>query len=233
MRAEWRNRVEAEYRSAAMTAEMALWLIRVGASPDLVRDALRIADDEVEHARLSAGVYAAAGGDRPPHIDPAALALRRRPGPLADDVVRGALSVFCLGETVAVPLFAHLRSGCSEPIARAALDRIVRDEVRHRDFGWELLGSMIERDDGARVLAAACLPGGFAELEIAYGATRAARLEAARAAPVDGDDRRWGLAPASEYAEVLERSIDRDFAPRFAELGIDARAAWESRGDSD
>ena len=47
--------------------------------------------------------------------------------------------LFCLGETVAVPLFSHLRERCTESLPRAALDRILRDEVRHRDFGWDLL----------------------------------------------------------------------------------------------
>lgn len=47
--------------------------------------------------------------------------------------------VFCLGETVAVRLFKRLREGATVPVARAALDRVLTDEVRHRDFGWLLL----------------------------------------------------------------------------------------------
>lgn len=234
VRAEWRNRIEAEYRSAAASAEMSLWLMRIAASPDLIRSALRIADDEIEHARMSSEVYAEAGGEEPPDIQPGELGLlRRHPVPLDQDVVRNALAVFCLGETVAVPLFAHLRSGCVEPVARAALDRILLDEVRHRDFGWDLLGWMVERDPEHRRLIETHLPAGFAELEVAYGGTRAARLADAGAEAIDDADRRWGLAPAAEYAEILERSIDRDFTPRFAELGIDAAAAWSGRHQVD
>jgi hypothetical protein len=29
------------------------------------------------------------------------------------------------------------------------------------------------------------------------------------------DDRSWGLAPPRDYAEILTRTIDRDFRPRF------------------
>ena len=221
VRAEWRRRIEAEYRSAALTSQLGWWLIRIGASPDLIDDALVITGDELAHARLSAQVYEAAGGTAAPGIDDSTLGLERRPGPLIEDVTRAALAVFCLGETVAVPLFAHLRAGCTEPAARAALDRIVRDEVRHRDFGWELLGWLVERDARLRALASAELPARFAELERAYGGSRSASLEAAGAEAIEEADRAWGLAPAAEYAEILERAIRRDFAPRFAELGID------------
>ena len=36
VRAEWARRVEAEYRSAAITQHLTLWLIQMGASPDLI-----------------------------------------------------------------------------------------------------------------------------------------------------------------------------------------------------
>ena len=47
----------------------------------------------------------------------------------------GVFSGFCI---VAVRLFSRLRQNAAEPVALAALDRILRDEVRHRDFGWTL-----------------------------------------------------------------------------------------------
>src|SRR5579883_1834465 len=53
VRSEWLRRVEAEYRSAALTQHLTLWLIQVGASPDLVRAGLRIVRDEMTHAAMS------------------------------------------------------------------------------------------------------------------------------------------------------------------------------------
>ena len=50
VRSEWLRRVEAEYRSAAITQHLTLWLIQIGASPDLLRAGLRIAGDELTHA---------------------------------------------------------------------------------------------------------------------------------------------------------------------------------------
>src|SRR5690242_6190589 len=136
VRGEWLRRVEAEYRSAAITQHLTLWLLQIGASPDLVRAGLRIAADEIDHAELSHEVFQDAGGTAAPALARESLELRRTPGaPLEHDVARIGVEVFCLGETVAVPLFRELRAECTVPGARRALDRILRDEVRHRDFG--------------------------------------------------------------------------------------------------
>lgn len=134
VRREWLRRVEAEYRSAALTQHLTLWLIQIGASPDLVRGGLRIAGDEIAHAEMSHRAYVAAGGDGGASLVRETLELARTPGePLEHDVARVGVETFCLGETVAVPLFKELREPCTVPVARRALDRILRDEVRHRD----------------------------------------------------------------------------------------------------
>ena len=226
---EWRRRVEAEYRSAAFTQHLTLWLTQVAASPDLIREGLRIAEDELAHSELSYDVYRAAGGVDPPVIDLARLSLPLRGEALDINVACVAAEMFCLGETVAVPLFSHFRQGASHPVARRALDRILRDEVRHRDFGWTLLEWLLDSDTKGHCRRAVDLelPAMFARLERTYGEV---------GAPVDPDDaptdeeREWGLAPAVDYAAILRRTVERDYLPRFGQLGFGAAAAWRSRG---
>jgi hypothetical protein len=134
--AEWMRRVEAEYTSAAITQHLVLWLLRLGAPPELIREGLRIVDDELAHAELSHAVATAAGATSRPALAQEQLGLVRTPQlPLNTDVARHGVEVFCLGETVAVPLFVAMRAVCTVAPAREALDRIVLDEVRHRDFG--------------------------------------------------------------------------------------------------
>ncbi len=88
-RREWLRRVEAEYRSAAITHELTLWLIRIAASPDLIVDGLRIVKDELKHAELSHLVYTAGGGSAPPQIARETLGIARRgKSPLEHDVLR-------------------------------------------------------------------------------------------------------------------------------------------------
>jgi len=226
VRAEWRNRIAAEYSSAAITQHFVLWLIQIGASPDLIELGLAIVTDELAHAQLSAEVYAEAGGTAAPAIDRAGLALPRRDElPLEHDVLTAAMQVFCLNETVAVPLFAHLRAATTVPVARAALDRILVDEVRHRDFGWACLDWALTTPLAALVpaLADAELPRLFRGLIASYGDDPDAP------SVITDDDRAWGLAPARDYARILAATWAKDYAPRFAARGLDASAAWAAR----
>lgn len=225
VRTEWLRRVQAEYTSASVTQHLGLWLLQIGASPDLVKMALRIVTDEIEHARLSHVTYVRAAGKDAPALARERLGLDRiADGPLERDVARAAIRVFCLGETVAVPLFRRLREGCTVTAARRALDRILRDEVRHRDFGWLLLDWLLAQPFGAEVRAVAS-----AELPAMFGrvAEQYALVGADLTVEVDPDERAWGLMSAREYASAVERTLERDWIARFSQRGIDAAAAWE------
>jgi hypothetical protein len=225
VRNEWLRRVEAEYRSAAITQHLTLWLIQIGASPDLIHDGLRIVRDEVAHAELSHRVYVAGGGAAPPHIPRESLALPRSNEPLEHDVLRAGVEIFCLGETVAVRLFKELRAGCTVAPARRALDRILRDEVRHRDFGWALLEWLDGSAQGPtlRELSRRELPRMFERLRRLYAPSTAQGQHA-----MATTDRAWGLMPAARYGKILDDVLKRDYVPRFARIGIDALAAWKA-----
>jgi hypothetical protein len=217
VRAEWRARIAAEYTSAAITQHLTLWLIQAAAPPDLIDAGLAIVADELAHSRMSHEVYVAAGGSEAPQIVQAELELHRR-GALLDDILHCAVRVFCLGETVAVPLFSHLRERCTEAVARAALDRILRDEVRHRDFGWDLLDWLGTLDSAVPARIAPQLPAMMAELEASYGAGNP--TVAGDSGEMTDAERAWGLAPPRAYAAILAETIARDFRPRFAARGI-------------
>ncbi|MBA2542660.1 MAG: ferritin-like domain-containing protein [Deltaproteobacteria bacterium] len=218
VREEWRARIAAEYTSAAVTQHLVLWLIQLGAPPDLIEQGLAIVTDELVHSRMSHEVYTAAGGSDPPALDRDRLGLSRVHAALEHDILDTAVRVFCLGETVAVPLFKHLRTKCTHASARAALDRILRDEVRHRDFGWDLLDFLLTIDDSVPERVATTLPAMMSDLERSYGVGNAA------IADDDGvmteEDRAWGLAPPRDYADILARTIERDYRPRFEARGI-------------
>ena len=222
---EWLRRVEAEYRSAAVTQHLTLWLIQIGASPDLLHAGLRIVRDELAHAAMSHRAFVAAGGNGPPQLARESLELPRTPGaPLEDDVARVCLEVFCLGETVAVRLFKELRQACDVPVARRVLDRVLRDEVRHRDFGWALLGWQLDSPaHGGRLrgLVARELPASFARVRAMYASSGAALEQT-----MSREDARWGLMAAARYGDVLRTTLERDYVPRFARLAVDAREAW-------
>ncbi|MCX5742393.1 MAG: ferritin-like domain-containing protein [Proteobacteria bacterium] len=220
VREEWRARIAAEYTSAAITQHLVLWLIQAGAPPDLLDAGLVIVNDELAHSRLSHEVYVAAGGDTPPALQRDGLGLQRHDARLEIDILRIAVRVFCLGETVAVPLFRHLRAACTQPIARAALDRILRDEVRHRDFGWDLLDWLLASPiaDAVPAFVTAHLPAMLDELERTYGTAN--EVVATDDGVMADEERAWGLAPARDYAPILAKTIAKEYRPRFAARAI-------------
>jgi hypothetical protein len=226
VRGEWLRRVEAEYRSAAVTQHLVLWLIQIGASPDLIAAGLRIVRDELAHASMSHRAFVAAAGRGGPRLARESLELPRTAGePLENDVARACLDVFCLGETVAVRLFKELRERARVPAARRVLDRVLRDEVRHRDFGWTLLEWLLGLPGGVgermRELVVRELPGSFGRLRAMYAPPQTPAESA-----LGAGDSSWGLMPAARYGESLRLTFERDYVPRFSRLGIDARAAW-------
>lgn len=223
---EWQRRIHAEYRSLAITQHLTLWLTQIGASPDLIREGLRIADDELAHAQLSHQVVIAAGGTVAPlPLERTELGLSVHDDEaLEASVLRAGVGIFCLGETVAVPLFKELRAGCTVAVARRALDRILRDEVRHRDFGWALLAWLLgtPHAPALRQQIDRELPALFSGVHTSYASPGTSPEE-----EMDPADRAWGLMPTALYRSTVERTFERDYLPRFTRLQIDPTPAWQ------
>jgi hypothetical protein len=94
----------------------------------------------------------------------------------------------------------------------------LRDEVRHRDFGWDVLDWLILGPIGSEVASRAQreLPAMFAMQRANYGVPSSTRKDS-----LTPTERTWGLAELWEYAEILAHTIEHDYAPRFAARGID------------
>lgn len=213
IQAEWARRTVAEYRSAAVTQQLVLWLLQIGASPDLIRQGNRIVDQELAHAEGSLHVLQRAGGQLSGAVNRSWLHL---PTPECEEegALRATVELFCLGETAAVPLFRRMLQDAREPGVRALLQRILRDEAQHRQFGWLLLQWLLEGPWGpqGRTLLEEALPGMLSLIRGAYGHGQG------RAATEE--ERRWGLLSPDDYRAALVWTEQRWFAPRFRALGF-------------
>lgn len=226
MRREWLRRIEAEYRSGAHAQHLTLWLLQLAAPPELIEMGLRVVSDELKHAELSDAVYRAAGGQEAPSLQREMLALPPSHPQLELCVLKVAVEMFCLGETVAVRLFRRLRDEASVPVARTALDRILRDEVFHRDFGWAMLDWLLSTplEETFRGWLGQELPHMLEKVRLGYGGIaldqHGAEALARMAAQLPVSTRAWGCMPLSAYVEAVEETLERDYLPRFAALGI-------------
>lgn len=219
VRTEWANRVRAEYGSAALTARVLHGLIATGMPRPLIDTALRIVRDELDHAAISHSTFVALGGEEEAlNIDIVQLAGPPSTGPVLAGLTENILGAFCVGETVAVPLFAAMRAGATRPEVLEALDRILRDEAVHRAFGWEVLEALIALDpQGVPAFASTRIEGLIAAARRAYVVEGAMP----RLAP---EERGAGLIDLEDYARIFEDCVRDSICPRFAALGIDRRS---------
>ena len=215
VRAEWANRVRAEYGSAALTARVVHGLIATGMPRPLIDTALRIVRDELDHAAISHSTLVALGGEEDAlSIDVAQLSGPAHPAPVLASLTENILGAFCVGETVAVPLFAAMRAGTTQPDAQAALDRILRDEAVHRAFGWDTLEALIAMDPkGVPAFASVRIEGLIA-------ASRRAYVVEGVLPTLEDAERAAGLIDLTDYARIFEDCVRESILPRFAALGI-------------
>lgn len=213
VRKVWRRRVVAEYSSAAVTAELLHQVIVLGLSPDTLETCHRIVSDEIAHAELSREVVLAAGGsedDVIPIAREGLLSGRGSGDPLELQVLATVTDVFCCGETVAVPLFRAIREPTSEPVAVAALDRILRDESIHRAFGWDTLDELLELlGETGRSWVRERAPGYMNRIRQAYR-NRGGAEDICTPTEV-----RWGRMEPRRYSEITETCIAEVITPRF------------------
>jgi hypothetical protein len=214
VRAEWRARVVAEHRSGRITHAMVLALRDVDAPAALQAAARRIEQDERDHSALSRKVYARAGGDA------ADVNLRREVhGPYAPPYTNPlhralelSASVYCCGETVAVPLFLTMLRGAIQPLAVSTLQRILKDEGRHRAFGWASLKALLRLGGAdARAFLLPRVPMYVSGVVDAYTAP-SRRLSAV--------ERAWGMLPPQDYAGIVREAARKVIIPRFAAAGF-------------
>lgn len=224
-RREWANRVAAEYRSAALTAQVVHQAIQVGLPNELIAVGLRIVKDELDHADLAHGCLQALGGDDEPiPVSIGSLSTPDSPDGVLASLVDNLLRHFCIGETLAVPLFAEMRAGTAHPAARQVLDRVLRDEAVHRAFGWDALDALIELDpDGVRARVAARLPDFLEGYAASY-------VSDAQVQPLTDDERAAGLLPLEAYRRIFDETL-REIDRRLDRRGIALRSgAEEGRG---
>lgn len=212
---EWRNRVVAEYTSAAITARVAHLAIACGLPRPTLDIALRIIADELDHAALSDEARVALGDeDTPLGLDIQRLQPAPSPdGPLAD-LLDHILTSFCLGETLAVPLFNAMRTGATHPAVMPVLTRVLRDEAVHRAFGWDTLDVLIALDpDGVRARAQQTLPSAYANYRRSYHDLPVQH-------EISSEEREAGLLSTGTYREVFRATVTEVIVPRLHARGI-------------
>lgn len=208
--AAWRFDAQHEHAAVASFSRFALQLLAMAAPPRFVDGALRAALDEREHAGLFFALAQAHGR------------CARAPGPLAVDgallgaddpihVVVATIREGCIAETISAVQLQAARDAAEDPRLRAALSRVLEQELAHVELAWSFVAWALARGDAA---------------------LRAAVVEAFRdparwipcgpdVEPTQGDEDRWrghGRLTAGDRVAIARQAIATIIVPAARRL---------------
>jgi len=210
----WHSQAIAEYTSSARTVELSHWMQQLAFSPDLIRDAIRISDDEMVHAQMCFDLSKLAGNHKNLPTQQMALLLDREYQELQKSFLLVLVQSYCFGETVAVQLFSAMRKMAAEKAVIETFNRILDDEPRHAQFGWVALAWCCEYWPQAQQWLAQIVPIALARMRSAYNNYPEFDPE------LTLNERAWGVFPRKRYGEILERTITATYAKRLAYYGV-------------
>lgn len=222
MIAGWRERLGAEYRSAAMASEFQNLLLRAGAPLDTIGVMGRIAQDELRHVAICAEVLGVLGDDAPVPIEEESLRVPEDPScSLKIHLLDLTVYLFCMCETVSSHLLEAATEGAEIQPLKAANRQIAKDELLHKQYGWLATAAFLEdMGDEARDFLNRRLPDYFPVLEAAF----------ASGEPVETTNQRAvGVLSVADAHRAFYEAVETDILPNLERLGLPATAVWQRR----
>lgn len=214
-RATWTEAAFQEHRTGAACAATLKALIAARAPLDLIAMATRFPLDELVHVELCARLASALGGGAPLTHDARQLVLE--PDPKLPALLQAAELVvrnFCVGEALSIPLLRGSWHAARQPLIKAVLGRIVRDEAAHGAFGWlflEWADELLTEADRLHLAAQAAKT-------IDSVVTRWDQLDPR---PLEGDRDRLGWMESRTYLELARASLEKSVLAPLQRFGID------------
>jgi hypothetical protein len=207
----WLSRAASERRVsdafAVITGDLAL----LGAPGEVTALARRAVDDELHHHDLALHVAARCAGRDLTPPPPLALVVPAHPGASARlTATLHVLGHCAMNETFASAYLEASLELARAPLARAAVQTLLSDEIDHSRIGWAHLASLTEAE---RHELAPWLP-----------SLLAANLAMWRAIPRPGAEAhglvRHGLVPADTVERALFGAVRDVILPGFARFGL-------------
>ena len=223
----WKARMVNEYGSARVFEGLHRQLSKCDLDPSDLDRLASFAEDERRHGVLCGAVVEALGGEAvapplpvvpfPEHPDVSDL----------EGAIRNLISISCMSETVAVSLIGAERLEMPEGPLRELLTTIYADECAHANFGWRLLGDLLERGGAAmREKLKPYVQLAFAHLE----KHELAHLPIAAKPPKEG--LQLGLCSGVDARTLFYATIEQVIIPGLTAHGLDAQWAWDTRSEA-
>lgn len=216
----WFSQAKAEYSSAAIASDFAHALCCAGVVPELVRQSLQIAQDELVHAQMAYQVAQMSGVTTPISLEGMQLGIVATNASLQENLLETLIVFFCLGETVAVPLFAAMKNKNQQEQVLATYTRILQDEPRHSSFGWLCLAWIDQNWPDARAKIPTFFYKGLSSIASQYYCVNDETSELTIL------EKYWGMLPPLRYAEIFENTILSLYNRHLEPYQINVTEVW-------
>jgi len=224
----WPLKAAEELRSAlifrALARAAATWPIGRDWAPRF----LAAAREEISHAKLCATIGARLGAPRPRYD---ARPVHARLCALTTPARRAcalALIEVAVGETLSVAMFRAGRRAAREPLTRAALERIVADEIGHQRLGWAAMSAWWpELDTPSRAALQEDVRAGLGAMEQTIAAPALRWLQSG--VGFNPKYAELGVLAPEARVEAFYAAVERLVVPRLTRLGLDGPRAWQDR----
>jgi hypothetical protein len=149
-RVAWTSVAVSEYRAAVALADLQRAMLIANAPLDLVGMAGDFVADEVLHVELASRLAMELGGGAPIAIDFEAMSNPQPPGLEArQHASELVVRVACIAETLSGAFAVETLSVVEHPLMSAIVERIARDESRHKRLGWLYMDWAVQEMDDA------------------------------------------------------------------------------------
>lgn len=139
-RKRWTEAAFQEHRTGVACAMALRAMMEARAPVDLVAFACRFPLDEMVHVELCARMAMELGGATALRHDPDRMLVEADPSwPPIERACALVTRFFCVGEAMSIPLLRATWHAAVQPLPKAILGRIVKDEAAHGAFGFAFL----------------------------------------------------------------------------------------------
>jgi hypothetical protein len=226
-RALWSDRMVNEYTSTTVFSALAAQLVEANATLDTTAVTLRMAQDELVHAEICAGVVTAMGGLAVRMRETDVTPIARHPGCSAEErALRNVIFTTCLSEMNSVAYFVASLDTMTDPYLRDITRRLLADEVLHGSFGFHYLEAWrdwLDANPAVKPSIGRYLRYAFAVVEREFGRGEHNHHR------ISHDERALGVVPVGLAAEVFASTMRGAVVPGLERFGIPAEHAWQTR----